>query len=177
MIWNRWDVHSMDGMVWNGFNDTERQYWVKNKSFMMFTPICSQSADLQQYLQPFTRHVFTIFSQSAFYKNFYTIHTDTLFPFFLLFFLLTIYTGVAGSTLLLRYNFFCSFLFFKSICQQRELPLLFDAGAVKCSSFLLFWEEGECNRGYLYCRSLNRGFKGWYGSRDDLYYWLPKGEV
>ena len=143
----------------------------------MFTPICSQSADLQQYLQPFARPVFTIFSQSAFYNNFYTIHTDTLFPVFLLFFLLTIYTGVAGSPLLLLYNFFCSFLFFKYICQQRELPLLFDAEAVKCSSFVLFWGEGECDRGYLYCRSLNRGFKGWYGSRDDLYYLLPKGEV
>ena len=159
-------------MVWHGFNDTERQYWVRNKSFIMLTPICSQSADLQQYLQPFAKHVFTIFSQSVFYYNFYTIHTDTLFPVFLLFFLLTIYTGVAGSPLLLRYNFFSFFLFFsfKSICQQRELPLLFDAAAVKCGSFLLFWREGECDRVYLYCRSLNRGFKGWHGSRDDLYY-------
>ena len=129
----RCSQHGWYGM--DGFNDTERQYWVQNNSFTMFTPICSQSADLQQYLQPFTRRVFTIFSQSAFYNNFYTIHTDTLFPVFLLFFLLTIYTGVAGSPLLLRYNFFCSFLFLKSICQQRELPLLFDAPAVKCSSF------------------------------------------
>ena len=102
----------------------------------MFTPICLQSADLQQYLQPFARLVCTIISQSAFYNNFYTIHTDTLFPVFLLFFLLTIYTGVAGSPLLLRYNFFCSLLFFKAICQQRELPLLFDAAAVKCGPFL-----------------------------------------
>ena len=129
-------------MVWYGFNDTERQYWVQNNTFIMFTPICSQSADLQQYLQPFERRVFTIFSQSTFYNNFYTIHTDTLFPVFLLFFLLTIYTGVAGSPLLLCYNFFCSFLFLKSICQQWELPLLFDAAAVKCGSFLLFWGGG-----------------------------------
>ena len=132
----------MDGMEWYGFSDTERQYWVQNNSFKMFTPICSQSADLKQCLQPFARSVFTILSQSAYYNNFYTIHTDTLFSVFLLFFLLATYTGVAGSPLLLRYNFFCSFLFLKSICQQRELSLLFDAAAVKCSSFLFFGGEG-----------------------------------
>ena len=98
--------------VMDGFNDTEKQYWVQNNSFTRFTPICSQSVDLQQYLQPFARRVFIIFSQSAFYNNFYTIHTDILFPVFLLFFLLTIYTGVAGSPLLLRYNLFFFFFSF-----------------------------------------------------------------
>ena len=55
---------------------------------------------------------------------------------------------------------FVLFVSYKVVCRQRELPLLFDAAAVKCGSFLFFWGEGECDRGYLYLRSRNRGFKG-----------------
>ena len=74
----------MDGMVWYGFNDTERQYWDKNESVMMFTSICSQA---QIYSNITTIRKACIYNLSTFYNNIYTIHTDTWFPVFLLFFL------------------------------------------------------------------------------------------
>ena len=134
-------------MVCMASNDTERQYLVQNNSFKMFTPICLQSADLQQYLQPFARCVFTTSLLSAFYNNFYTIHTDTSFPVFLLFlFINNVYRG-SGLTFIVTLQFlFVLFFSFKTICQQRELPLLFDAAAVKCGSFLLLLGRGSVTR-------------------------------
>ena len=166
-------------MVWYGFK-WHRETILGSKIIVskMFPPICSQSADSQLYLQSFARRVFTTFSQSAFYNNSYTIHTDTLFPVFFLFLFTNNECRGSRFTFIVMLQFlFVLFFSFKSICQQRELPLLFDASAVKCGSYLLLFGKGECDRGYLYCRSLNRGFKGWYGNRDDLYYWLPKREV
>ena len=83
----RWDVHGMNGMRWMILmvpRDNDGFKWC----FTRFTIMGSQAQVYNSFYSRFTRRVFTISSQSAFYYYFYNIHTDILFPvFFLLFYL------------------------------------------------------------------------------------------
>ena len=109
-------------------------------------------------------------SQSAVH-NTYNICTDTLFP--VLFFCHNIHRGmgVAGSplfdaTILLSFSFglweqlpATGITFIWVLRWQKMRFLLFALGSV----------TGRC----FYLGSLNRGCKGWEGSRDNLYLGLP----
>ena len=75
---------------------------------------------------------------------FTNIHTDTLFPVFFLLFYLQYTQGELGSGLTFILAIQILLYLLNSICQQRELPLLSVAEAVKffLSSFVLFWGKG-----------------------------------
>ena len=101
---------------------------------------------------------------NQFVKCVFTIsYIQSIQIFVLLFLFLSFYnihTGVAGSPLLLHYNF-CSFSFaFGKVCQQRDLPLFDAAVAVNAVPSSWFGEEGECDWVCLYLGSLNRGLQG-----------------
>ena len=90
------------------------------------------------------------FAKRVFYNNFYNIHTDTLFPVLILFYLQYTYTGELGSGLTFILSLQIILLYLNSICQQRELPLFLVAVAGRfLFLFILFW-EGKGDWGYLY---------------------------
>ena len=137
MIWKRWDVHRMDGVEWYDCKwHRETNAGMKNIDI----PIGSQSAVLQQFTYNWSQGACLQPAHKAnFYNILHTIHTDIRsFVSFLFFY--SIYTGVAGSPLLLHYNF-CSLSFaFGNVCQQRELPLFDAAVVVNAITFFCFRE-------------------------------------
>ena len=51
-----------------------------NNGFTIITVNIRRAQVYNDFYNKFARRIFTIRSQSAFYNNFYNIHTDTLFP-------------------------------------------------------------------------------------------------